>query len=119
MDVAIAILALLIQRTQPLVQPRRALGKVSRDKRMHDLMHERAAAGLDVHHQGFVPRGVVAKGCMRALLENVDRVLLVTGLVLEQPDIDDVIRVLTEVVSLEPLNSPADCALGMSPNGTG
>src|SRR6187401_315135 len=86
---------------------------------MDNLMHKRAAARFDVHDQCFVMRRVVAKWCTRTPPENVDGILLVTGLVPKQPDVDDMIRVLTEVVLLEPLNGPADCTLGMSPNGAG
>src|SRR6266852_3338341 len=44
-NVATDLAALFVQRTQTFVEPGRAGGKVRLDERMHDLMHQRAAAG--------------------------------------------------------------------------
>ena len=53
-DAAVALGALLVQRREPLVEPRRHVGEVRGEVRVHQLVHERAAAGRDVHHQRAV-----------------------------------------------------------------
>src|SRR5688572_8960944 len=61
--------ALLVEGAQALVEPRRTVGEVGLDEGVDYLVDERAAAGLDVHHERLVRRGVVAVGRRRLAAE--------------------------------------------------
>src|SRR2546423_14979811 len=86
---------------------------------MNNLMNESAAARRDVHHQRFMPAGIVAIWRSWLFAEQQHRVLFVRGRVLEQPDIENLFRVLREVVLLEFIDGPFDGALGMLFHGGG
>src|SRR5438445_520206 len=58
-DVPAALAALLVERAESLVEPGRYALEVRLHERMDDLVHERAAAGGDVHDQRAVARRVV------------------------------------------------------------
>ena len=74
MNVAVDLTALFVKRTQTLVQPRRAIGKVRFDKRMDDLVDQSATAGRDVHDQGLVPARVITVRRRRFLAKQSERV---------------------------------------------
>src|ERR1041384_371 len=84
---------------------------------MNDLMNQSAAAGRDVHHQRFMPARIVAIRRSRLFAEQKHRVLFVRSRVLEQPDIENLFRVLREVSLLEFIDGPFDGALGMLLHG--
>ena len=56
LDPFAVLAALLVERSQPLVEPRRTLGEIGVHERMDNLMHQRPAASPDVHDQGLVLR---------------------------------------------------------------
>src|SRR5437660_9516929 len=84
---------------------------------MHDLMNERAAAGRDVHDQSLMPAGIVAIWRSRLFAEQQHSILFIRSRILEQPDVENLFRILNEVILLEFIDSPFDGALGMLLHG--
>jgi hypothetical protein len=106
-DLAVALARLLEQGCEPLVEPRRTFGEVRGDVRMHDLVHERAATGADVHHEGIVGRRVVAVGRGRHVVEQLLRPREVRRVGAEEPDVDDALGIAGEELRPQSLHRPA------------
>src|ERR1043166_1975038 len=85
---------------------------------MNDLMNKSPASGLDVHHQSVMRAGIVAIRRCRLFAEEKHSVLFVRSRILEQPDVENLFRVLREILLLEFLDSPLDGALGMLLHGS-
>src|SRR3989440_278827 len=98
--------ALLVERTHAFVEPRGHAGEVGLHEGVHNLVDERAAAGLDVHDERLVCGGVVAVGRRGFVAEEAARVCAVRGRVLEEPDVENLRRVFREVVALQKVNGP-------------
>ena len=54
---------------------------------------------------------VIAVRRIRLVVEYLLGVLVVAGIILEQPDRDDLIRIMLKIVALEMFNRPADRSL--------
>src|SRR5205814_767816 len=79
--VPVTLAALLVERTHAFVEPRGHAGEVGLHEGVHNLVDERAAAGLDVHDEGLVRSGVVAVGRRGVVAEEAARVCDVEGCV--------------------------------------
>src|SRR5262249_61652171 len=80
---------LLVERAQALVEPGRPLGKVGVHEWMNNLVHQRAAAGLDVHDERLLRLRVVALRRARRLAGQRTAVAFVASGIAEQPDVED------------------------------
>src|SRR6267142_973090 len=87
-----------VERGQPLVEPGWTIGKIGSHEGVDNLMHQRAASGLDVHDEGMIGRGVIAKPGSRRVVEKKLRVVRVTGAILENPDVDNLLGVIPKVI---------------------
>ena len=76
-------------------------------------MHQCAAAGRDVHHQGMLRARAVPIGGYRRRPEEGRGLAVVGLLVLEQPDVVDAVRILGEVLLAKAVAGPADDARRM------
>ena len=79
---------------------------------MHDLVNQRAPAGRDVHHHRVVLARIVAIRRAGALTPDAHGVVHVALLVFEEPDVDDLLRVILEVGILQLVDRPAHGADG-------
>lgn len=66
------------------------------------------AWGGDVHDQRAMRLGIIPVRGAGLIAEEFQRVLLIALLVLEEPDVDDFLRVLREEVALQKLDRPFD-----------
>jgi hypothetical protein len=69
---------------------------------------QRAASGRDVHDQRFVGPRIVPVGCGWFVFEDQPRVLFIRGAIFEEPDVQNVDRVLREVILFKFLHGPFD-----------
>ena len=111
-DVAVLFGGLLVERCQPFVEPRGALWKIRAHERMHNLMHQRAAAGGDVHHQRVVPRRIVTERRGGCVAKEPQGVGAITGIVLEEPHVNLLVRVAREIILLQHVHGPFHGLLG-------
>ncbi len=75
-------------------------------------MHESPAAGPDVHNERVVSAGEETVWCVRRDAEEGLCILLVAALILEQPHLNNVGRILGKVVLLQHVGCPFDCVRG-------
>ena len=112
-DPAVALARLLVERTQPFVEPGGAVREIRGHERMDDLVHERPAARGDVHHQRHFVVREEPVGRARRLLEDCAAVALVARLILEQPDVEDLPWIVREVLGLQTVDGPANGLLAV------
>ncbi len=105
-DLAVLFARLFVERGQAFIKPRRALRKIRGDVGVHNFVHQRAAAGGDVHHQSPMLRRVISIGRVRLGAEEFFRVLFVAVFVGEEPDIDNQLRIALEVAVLQAIDRP-------------
>ena len=105
-DVPVVLVALLEQRAEALVEPRRRVRKVCLDVRVHDLVHERAAAGRDVHEQPVMRARVEPVRRVGRLAGQLEHAGVVAVLAVEQVDVEDPGRPRSKEVGLEQIRRP-------------
>ena len=118
-DPAALFTALLVKRTEPFVQPRRAFGEIGCHEGVHDLVDQRASAGADVHHQRAIDVGEISVGRVGRLVKDALAVREVALLVFEEPDVQDLLGVFRKIGFLEPGDGPLHSLAGPTPHHLG
>jgi hypothetical protein len=60
-------------------------------------MNQSASASGDVHHQGMILAGKISIRRVGLFIEKALGVLLVTGFVLKEPDVEDFLGIFAEI----------------------
>jgi len=105
-DAAAVLLALLVQGSQTFVEPGGTVREVRSDERMDDLVYQRPRSRVDVHDQRLVLVREVTERRVGRVAEDLPSVLVVAGFIFEQPDLQDLVRVLREVLLLQMIDGP-------------
>ena len=74
-------------------------------------MHQRAAAGRDIHDQRAVRARIITVRRRRLLAKERLRIFLVGDSIFEQPDVENLVWILRKEILLQLVDGPFDCVL--------